>query len=345
MGNALSNFGAGALSGYRDVLGMKMKEDALAKRDEAQANRQANLEKLRAEREKPYKDAALELQGAQVYGNLQHGKDSLQLQREQMQQQAADRAAARSDANSARSEQARHNKEMEKLSNPEAKYEAEQRILEKEAQKIKDPAEQAAFLGSGLTLKEFRTKGTDPEIKVAVIKSMESTAKAIDDAVASGESLPEIGLKYGVEGKTPAEIRSKMIRQAGTETAANLYSTFHPQKKEAVDTASMPFTKEQQVSAAQALNSYNPATATPEQTAAYNTMKSRLDKQPKEERFKILQMADSYSKASDNPYDMNESPLEWSRAERQKEESNKQTLSKRQAQESENLRLSKKYGY
>ena len=32
-GNPLANFGAGFLGGYRDVLGMKMKEDAQAKRD------------------------------------------------------------------------------------------------------------------------------------------------------------------------------------------------------------------------------------------------------------------------------------------------------------------------
>lgn len=100
LGEMASNFAGGALSGYKAVLGKKMEEDYQTQRDEAIANRQANLARLNAELDKPYKDAAVELGFEKLGAEKNQNERMYNLQMQQAKNQAAAQAA--SAANQAR---------------------------------------------------------------------------------------------------------------------------------------------------------------------------------------------------------------------------------------------------
>lgn len=90
----LAGFAGGALSGYKDILSMKMKEDADAKREEAIMNRQSNLEKLRYEREAPDRLKSQQQRDLEISNQAKYQEGSLSNQRMSIENQAKEAAAS-----------------------------------------------------------------------------------------------------------------------------------------------------------------------------------------------------------------------------------------------------------
>lgn len=106
----LAGFAGGALSGYKNVMEMKMKEDSDAKRDEAIMNRQSNLEKLRYEREAPDRLKAQQQADLKISNDAKYNEGSLANQRLTIENNAKEAAASAARGERALSLQAESNR-------------------------------------------------------------------------------------------------------------------------------------------------------------------------------------------------------------------------------------------
>lgn len=221
-GNAFADFGAGFLGGYRDILAMKMKEDSQSKRDEALANRQMNLERLRQEFEGTQRTEDRGLRQQEITNTKDYHTQQLGLQEKQIAAQQASAAASRASASASLQEQIRHHKALEDASDPVKQYDKGMQIREKELSSIKDPDEKALFESSGfITYKEYQIgkskMNTDVVKERADIaaKAIESVEKAVE---ASGKGVIEYGAELGVKGKSASDIMAQLKYHAAASS-------------------------------------------------------------------------------------------------------------------------------
>lgn len=225
IGNALANFGAGFLGGYRDVLAMKMKEDSQAKRDEALANRQMNLEKLRQEFEGTQRSEDRGLRQQEIDQRKLQDERMYSLQEQQLKAQQAAAAASRANASASLQEQIRHHKALEDASDPVKQYDKGIEIKNKELKAINDPAEKALFESSGfMTYKEYQvSKG---KLDADIVKERaDIAAKAIEgvekSVEASGKDVIEYGAELGIKGKSASDIMAQLKYHAAASSIAS----------------------------------------------------------------------------------------------------------------------------
>ena len=110
IGKGLAGFAGGALSGYKSVMEMKMREDSDTKREEAIMNRQSNLEKLRYEREAPDRLKAQQQTDLKISNDAKYNEGSLANQRLNIDNNAREAAAAGARAERALALQAENNR-------------------------------------------------------------------------------------------------------------------------------------------------------------------------------------------------------------------------------------------
>lgn len=224
-GNAFANFGAGFLGGYRDILAMKMKEDSQSKRDEALANRQMNLEKLRQEFEGTQRSEDRGLRQQEITNTKEYHAQQLGLQEKQLAAQQASAAASRASASASLQEQIRHHKALEDSSNPVKQYEKGLEIKDRELERIKNPDEKALFESSGfMTYKEYQVNKGKMDSDVLkeradiAAKAVENVEKAVE---ASGKDVIEYGAELGVKGKSAADVMTQLKYHAAASSIAS----------------------------------------------------------------------------------------------------------------------------
>lgn len=225
VGNAFANFGAGFLGGYRDVLAMKMKEDSQAKRDEALAERQMNLEKLRQEFEGGQRSEDRGLRQQEIDQRKLQDERSYELQKQQLAAQQAAAAASRATASASLQEQIRHHKALESASDPVAQYDKGLQIREREINSIKDPNEKALFESSGfMTYKEYQVGKSKMDADVVkeradiAAKAIESVERSVE---ASGKDVIEYGAELGIKGKSASDIMAQLKYHAAASSIAS----------------------------------------------------------------------------------------------------------------------------
>lgn len=339
-GNAFANFGAGFLGGYRDVLAMKMKEDSQSKRDEALANRQMNLEKLRQEFEGSQRSEDRGLRQQEIDQRKLQDERSYDLQRQQLAAQQANAAASRANASASLQEQIRHHKALEDASDPVKQYDKGLQIKEKELSSIKDPNEKALFENSGfITYKEYQIGKSKMDADVLkeradiAAKAIEGVEKAVE---ASGKDVIEYGAELGIKGKSASDIMAQLKYHAAASSISSYDAAMGrgSKAKEAPPPATS-FSETQLKGISEALSS-DPSKDTPEQAVARESIMTRLKSMPREEQLRVIKSVRTPS--SGNPYP--EGSDEYLIEEKRRYQREQSQLSKQREEE----QLLKRYG-
>ena len=341
-GNPLANFGAGFLGGYRDVLGMKMKEDAQAKRDEALANRQMNLEKLRQEFEGAQRAEDRGLRKQEIDQRATQDERMYNLQKQQLSVQQANAAAARKSSADALAEQVRHHKALEEAADPVKQYDKAIQIKAKELNRITDPGEKALFENSGFTTyKEYQVNQSKLDADVrkeradVASKAIEGVQKALSE---SGKSAVEYGAEVGVTGKSNADVLAQLQYHAAASAVASYDKSLGRGPKEKLAESAVMPDATQLAGMKEALNTYDPKTATPEQTKAYDAIQNRLESMPKAMRLQVLKSIATPPNPNPYPQDSDEYIMEEAR----REKVNQKTLAQQRADEELLMRYQRK---